>query len=181
MEGGGYAANRGCGRVDPQVGVTLKAKEPHIGPDEHARIGGTVWLVTGGTSFGSDGNVFKSKGATLVTVAFEAGGLIRRNFAQHTGEQAPVRIVTIDAVDGAFHQTVAVWPLKLSHLGKVACSANLDGALRFRFVNGVAKDARHLVAGMRDAERAHAAWLVQVAFQADAVGFEKRNFKRIAY
>jgi hypothetical protein len=138
MEGGGYAPNGGGGGVGPQVGVTFEAEEPHIRADEHARIGRPVWFMTGCASFGSDRNVFKSKGSALVAVALEAGRLICRNFAQDTGEKPPVRIMTIDAVNGAFHQAVPVGPLKLSHLREVACSAYLYGALGFRLVNRVA-------------------------------------------
>src|SRR5580704_8002654 len=89
-----------------QTCMTLQTQQPHLLPDEHARVGRSVGLVTGCTAFKTHRRVLKRERAALISMTLETTGLIGGENLQHGGPDASVGIVAIDAAHHALGQSV---------------------------------------------------------------------------
>ena len=97
-----------------QVGVAFQAEQAHLRPRQHTRIGRTMRLVAGHTTFKTHRLVLERERPALVAMAVEAPRLVRREALRHGRANTAVRIVTVDAAHRAFRQLVMIGPLKLA-------------------------------------------------------------------
>lgn len=104
VEGGGLTCQNSICKC-----VAFKAKETDLVSDEHFRIDGTMGLVTSHAAFQSHGRMLKRKGAALIRVTLGTGILVSKRKFCHLRHQPAVGLVAIDAMNGAFVQTMAKW------------------------------------------------------------------------
>ena len=172
-----HSANRTRIVYAGQIRVALQTNEAHFLPNQHARVGRTMRLMTRATTLKPHGNVLERKGPTLVPVAIEASRLVGAERLQHCRTDAAVRIVAIDTGHGAFGQFMVIRLLELRPYIQVATRALLvDGGsladhqimppVRMYLVTGC---AGNLVLHVATLEASHVRRLVQVATEADLV------------
>ncbi len=183
-----YSDNRARVVYAGQIRVALQTHQAHFLPDQHARVGRTMRLVTRAATLKPHGSVFKRKGPAFVPVAVEASRFVGAERLHHCRTDAAVRIVAIDTRHRAFGQLMVIRLLELRPYIQVATRALfVDGGsladhqimspIRMNFMTG---RARNLVLHVTALEASHVRRLVQVTSEADLVGCNRSKFARIA-
>lgn len=149
--------------------MAFQALEFHLMAGEHPRVGRPMCLMTALTALHPHRRVLEGERTALISVAAQAARFVRRNLAQRIADQAPVRVVAVDAVDSTLLQAMPVGPLKLCQDGNVTCSALGRLLGRLRLVHHMTTGAGHLVPGMTAPDGAHAGGLVHMALQTGAI------------
>jgi hypothetical protein len=169
-----------CGRaLEREVGVTLQTDLANILPGEHPGVGGAMRFMTGSATLKANGGVLEGEGAADLRVALEASRFVGGCELHHARTEASVRVVAIDARHGVLHQAVGERLLKGRPDGQMASGAELIDVGRLARdesegpvgVNLVAGGASNLILGVATRDAAHLGGLVQMASEADAVGF----------
>lgn len=171
-----------------QIRVAFQANQADLLPNQHARVGRTMRLMTGAATLKPHGRVFKRKGPAFIPVAVEASRVVGAERLQHGRADTAVRIVTIDTGHGAFGQFVMIRLLELRPHIQVATRALLvdRGSLADHQVmspirmNLMTGRAGNLVLHVTALQASDVRRLVQVASEADLVGGTCSEFAGIA-
>ena len=136
-----------------------------------------MWFVAGRAAFKTNRRVIENEGPALVAMALQAARLVGGNGLHRARQNAPVRIVAIDARYRAFRNLVPMRTLKRRPFRQVACGAGgVHGCppardqFFGRLVNRVAGDAAHLIARMPALDASDVRGLVAMAAQAACIG-----------
>lgn len=171
------AVRRQSGRR--QIAVTLETEKPDFRARQHLRVLRAVWQMACRATFYFYGRMFEREGSAQVAVAAVATRVVRIDGLDHARSHRPVRVVAVNAVHRAFGQTVVIGFLEAGPDGLMAIRAlRIDGGVCARdqtvwsvFVDGVAGNAAHLVLDVAAVDAAYVRGRVQVAREADLIGF----------
>jgi hypothetical protein len=108
-----------------EVLVTLQTESVHARSRQQPRIRGTVRRVTRRTTFGSNGFMLEYERTALFSVALVADRILRGIGAQLFRLCRSVHIVTILALDVAFHDSVTEWLQEIGFRFVVAAEAKI--------------------------------------------------------
>src|SRR5271168_4547476 len=117
------AQNAGFDNRVGQICVALQAHQPHLLPDQHARVGRSVNLMATAAAFKTNRRMLKCEWAALIAVTLQTSGFVGRENLRHRGPDAAMRVVTIHATHRALGKFVMKRLLKLCPLAYMTCPA----------------------------------------------------------
>lgn len=86
--------------------MTFQAEEALLVPDQHRWIHRPMGLVATHAPLQTHGGMLKGEGASFVCVALDAGRFVAKGDLDLPGLQPAMRLMTIDAADRSFVQSM---------------------------------------------------------------------------
>ena len=175
--------SRCAGGLLRQVGMTLEADKPDIGPGQHLRISGAMRFVASLAALGPHGGVLISERSAQIRVAREATGFVCGERANLPRQEAAMRIVAVRARHGALRQPVRVGALERSPCALMAVSAllidssGLSGHQTpgFRLMHPMAAGTRYAASGMSALDATDMSRLIAMTGETGFVGSCRRK------